>query len=1323
MFINEADSTEKESDAGEEPLRWQDTYEPSFTDSDYNSDALRELQILLPEVMQELKRNGHDETFLKFCKLLAFEEFPTNNICFLLFTDLVELLYNTETCQMRYNDISIKFWQMGYRIFGGKFLRFMSGPKCQGTILEGTEQRGSQDSKSAKINFAIPARQNLFRSEEKCAKILPGIVTDFVNLIALKSFGKSYKLCVDGKKISRGRGKLMGDIDCWGYEKKPSLAMKKERFSREDSLIKEMNDFVQSLISHDLKSLLDSEKINLSANLKSLIAIISERIKDLRTSKLSLERSITKFKAMAGEDWRKSRFQIVISLLITTKYDTENYISEALQINLQLGYYLSTLHDVQHLYSLDSRVHLSDQGNYFELKSDLETNDSRFVKQKSDQWFQLRNRAQVTGSTVYRALGLDSLKAQQQHFDKVIHGREIPNPSKSQLEAMQYGIDHEIDAISTVASRFLPAYYPQLNYIEEGCQVTTKNNVTMVTSPDGSFREMCSSSPKLMYENKCRPPLPNRCSVYYDLPRYYVLQVLGEMMSYDCSELIFSCYSPESTVIMHVTKDIELWDLMWEELNTVYDKGNERRPTRFSENTKIMKSKIPQFIQNNVKLVAEFPSTTAQMPNHQNEDDKASPFFIPKERSNSEMIQTDRVVCLLRKAREWLKNVYEISRDLATEVLVFMLSDLDRHYSMEIPSSFPIAYAMKGPSMPTCNMKDMMEQVIMTCEEHNVSVVATASDGQWHNYGVFNNDDKPLTMLQLQRFLWKEVKALTKAELTAWLKKLCYVDSKNIKDYVIVQQNETTRALLVSHRHNHFSLKVNSSVLKSFILPKYNKPKSIDNQEKVNHCDVQGEQISINELQDVELCDPSTLLEIENMFHQYSQPVNVEENLLSEETIMDFDMLFQSEHDTQLELGSEVEVGQDIYNTENLLLDISNLHVASTENTLQANRSSCLTETDCIQIQSHLSKDPKSCKSHSWSDMELVKVQAFFKNAETISKLTRQELIVIVRALKNKLIDAGYNCKLSWPKHKIVNLVASAFGSHTEVEPKQIKRCNTPSLKSLCFQYIKKLSKDDLCILKAENTWNQTVEEWYADSPIKNCIPIGNLSNDIVWATKPRKGGDGKYRFHFTDYSHILTCLRQKVCTSGIKGLSKQAWIQAALSKTTVLNISIVVDCIDKQSVAFAKRLFGEDVERFMNDNNFKEEAKFCRLIRRWYEAEDERGLEANDRCKRRLDLRNWLLDGVDFSRFPPLTQYIKGIPVVTYEGLLCHTERTIQLYSFCANNCYNSRSLGTQEVEQFFGTFRDLDPHGLGTPKPDDIPEMMTITMEINEQRLNPDR
>ena len=111
------------------------------------------------------------------------------------------------------------------------------------------------------------------------------------------------------------------------------------------------------------------------------------------------------------------------------------------------------------------------------------------------------------------------------------------------------------------------------------------------------------------------------------------------------------------------------------------------------------------------------------------------------------------------------------------------------------------------------------------------------------------------------------------------------------------------------------------------------------------------------------------------------------------------------------------------------------------------------------------------------------------------------------------------------------------------------------------------------------------------------------------------------------DSHHILTNLRVKCCTSGIKhkGIYPEAWLQVAKdarNNNAGLTLAHVQDLMDKQSNEFARLTFSEEVEEIMRENNNHKEADLCKLIRHWYEADDAPGLDPATRLKYRLDMR-----------------------------------------------------------------------------------------------------
>lgn len=146
-------------------------------------------------------------------------------------------------------------------------------------------------------------------------------------------------------------------------------------------------------------------------------------------------------------------------------------------------------------------------------------------------------------------------------------------------------------------------------------------------------------------------------------------------------------------------------------------------------------------------------------------------------------------------------------------------------------------------------------------------------------------------------------------------------------------------------------------------------------------------------------------------------------------------------------------------------------------------------------------------------------------------------------------------------------------------------------------------------------------------------------------------------------------------------------------------------DLVDKQSDSIARLTFSEEVEHEMKRLGYYYEADFCRLIREFYEGEDEPGIDAKERCKRRLNLRRWLLKDVKFNAFSPYETHIRGVPNVMFQGFLTNIERRIQVYPYVKSGAYNVRSLGGLEAENFFGEFQYLDPKGSGVVKAEEIP------------------
>lgn len=281
-----------------------------------------------------------------------------------------------------------------------------------------------------------------------------------------------YMMCADAKKVTAGVDVVGGDVDMFGYEDGTSLSERKKSLE-ETVRIKEIKgSFTSYLCSLPLESLPNEVKITAKQNFVDSIKSISKRIKDGRELQYKQEFGLQKFKTMGGEKWRESKYVYVISSLQASLFQLKEFTANPLCVINEMGKLVSAMHpSCMSLYPKINKIDLSFQTNILSLLESSETTETieaRFVKQRSEIWVALRKSAYVTGSTIYDAVGMRGLKKQKDHFAKVFEGKEQEVQSDV-AEKLNYGSENEKHAVATLVGYFLPVYFPECHYVEEGC--------------------------------------------------------------------------------------------------------------------------------------------------------------------------------------------------------------------------------------------------------------------------------------------------------------------------------------------------------------------------------------------------------------------------------------------------------------------------------------------------------------------------------------------------------------------------------------------------------------------------------------------------------------------------------------------------------------------------------------------------------------------------------------------------------------------------------------------------------------------------------------
>ena len=369
---------------------------------------------------------------------------------------------------------------------------------------------------------------------------------------------------------------------------------------------------------------------------------------------------------------------------------------------------------------------------------------------------------------MYKALGLGTVKEQKHHYEHVIQGSLPSNKADISPEtaaAMKHGIDNEIHAVATIVGKILPVFMPDVDLYESGCRVIYLNNKPfIVVSPDGECRTSMNAPVKCAIEIKC--PLPDKkytTDVHYDIPKYYIPQLLSEMKSLQCNLLLYVSYTPESTTVLEVTFDDKLWQEMWDSLVYTYSYDNPSKPRGKSEASAAINALIDDFRQTNIKLLAQFPSAKAIQCMHCNQDDDNQIVYGQHDTGDRyDNLTTNEAKQFLYKVKTSMTEAHQLLRVPAKEVIVALLTDLDRIKKPDVPHAVPIAYGMSGYSTTTQSVRSILYELVDICKDAGLHVPVLAFDGQFYKLAVRDENDYPLTLLQLMKDTWRKATKMNK---------------------------------------------------------------------------------------------------------------------------------------------------------------------------------------------------------------------------------------------------------------------------------------------------------------------------------------------------------------------------------------------------------------------------------------------------------------------------------------------------------------------------------------------------------------------------------
>lgn len=306
-------------------------------------ETIEEFIKLVPCVMETLSQSGLHKHMLNFFKLVNESKFPLENIALQLWIEVVLWFKCDNTSDMRYSENTKKFWKLGYRLFGGQFLHFMSCYKNRSTVVTEATEKGIYPPCQSEINFAVPTKDvlnsfspyHLNENQVNRSGRLPGILSDMVKTLAAAELNKSFCLTFDGKKLKRGLTKTSGDVDLLGFEPNKTLL---ERHLELEERIKPIEHMLQVFREKDeLQNIgtdLDEfEKSGIYDILIEQMKTVSQNILDARELRKKKEYAKSRLiERSGGSDWKNGKYVQGISALIAFVYDIDEYIRHSVSL-------------------------------------------------------------------------------------------------------------------------------------------------------------------------------------------------------------------------------------------------------------------------------------------------------------------------------------------------------------------------------------------------------------------------------------------------------------------------------------------------------------------------------------------------------------------------------------------------------------------------------------------------------------------------------------------------------------------------------------------------------------------------------------------------------------------------------------------------------------------------------------------------------------------------------------------------------------------------------------------------------------------------------
>ena len=768
---------------------------------------------LLLNIINKLEKCNRLNDFMKLMRHLSTGEIAMDNIVWILMLERAKFQSCKNTMAMRYSKVTKLFWSIVYRLCKSSGLKFFAGKKNWGQVVSNECGRSRYTPEKSKINFAVPSESVLRYMNRRLPKVIPpGKIHQSLDLL---SDQKDVVLMADGKLVTKGlKENFCGDVNLFGHEI--------------DLNINELENEIQRHLEYlsnctcNFRIAAPSDKYHMLSDLVNVMTVVIGKIRKFGANEMK------RLKTYEKSVFCDQKYMKVMSTCKTNIYTSKIWLKKVLKVNVEIHDIMAQLQNSKHLFSIASNPNVSDKSNV-RLLHVAETVSGHIdpleyphlIKVGSDIHKDLVRQSLMTTGTIFTALGLNKVSSMKSHFKRFVLDIGF---NEDCISANHVGL-------ATLTNIIMPSMLPSCAILyEEGCRyLNGKNRNKVICSPSHWIirhhhttvekKWKCNHLIDMDYDNIVVMFLDGDINASIGLSNCDILNAVATMRIVKCMKLWAVQYYGNSVMVTECTHDSETWRSIWKLIQRHYDQKIPTQPKKTSDIKKDIIPILERFAKTNTKAILEVPLMRDVIGEY-GMVGKFSAYNIPQTpmRSGNTDIpyMTFQEICY--GLSDLIEEGYNFLRVEASEILAFVATNSDRIIQPEISPHLPIAYGMRGHSLPMKIMRNMVNDIRNELQKRNTSVLCKVYDGQFHQLIGRSENSEPLTRLQMmhdhfntvmKKYDKKELlgKILSYSEITEDDRK--QIEMNTFVEETVLELDSVTLTIMKEDNCNRFMIKTN----------------------------------------------------------------------------------------------------------------------------------------------------------------------------------------------------------------------------------------------------------------------------------------------------------------------------------------------------------------------------------------------------------------------------------------------------------------------------------------------------------------------------------